>query len=109
MPIGHGETIQRILYGIENGYSGQRWNNAMCGLHFITETQTYGPYASECEIQYAVNIPEDITLLEFLPKQLKYIGEKNWVLGFHNEIQLSESKIYLILFYLFWSITYVIY
>ena len=71
-----------MLYRIESGYEGQRWNNAMCGLHFITETQTYGPYASECEIQYTVNIPEDATLLEFLSKQLKYIGEKKWVLGF---------------------------
>ena len=80
------ETVKRIEYGIKRNAVGQPYNNAICGLRFITEADTFGPFSTDCETEYTISVPEDMTFPEFLKQELTYIGVKNWVAGFRNQI-----------------------
>ena len=58
----HGETILKMVYGISRLWPGYGWNNAICGLTFITNLQILGPYNNPycascgCEFEYLVSI-----------------------------------------------------
>ena len=96
VPLQDGEVIQRMVFGIERNSAGAQYNNGMCGLHLITQVDKYGPYGygngATCEAEYTISIPEDMTFPEFLKQELTYIGSRNWLLGFRNQVPL-ESKI----------------
>ena len=84
VPIQHGDSVQQMTYGIGRDWTGQRYNNAICGLYLITREETFGPYASNCESEYTVIIPEDVTLPEFLKSELT-VTDQNWPSGFRNQ------------------------
>ena len=86
------ETIKQIKYGIERHSASQPYNNAICGLRFITEADTYGPYGRDCETEYTISVPEEMTFPEFLKQELTYIGAEKFVAGFRNRIP-TERKL----------------
>ena len=73
-----------MTYGIGRDWTGQRYNNAICGLYLITLQRTFCPYASGCVSEYTVSIPEDMTLPEFLKSELT-VTDQNWPSGFRNQ------------------------
>ena len=82
--IQHGERVQQMTYGIGRDYTGQPYNNAICGLLLITDEDTFGPYGHTCESEYTVSIPDDMTLPEFLKSEMTFT-DKNWPSGFRNQ------------------------
>ena len=90
--IPNGQQIQLMKYGIGR-HKNSPHNNAICGLHFTTDAgTTLGPFAYQCETEYTVTIPADITFPEFLKKEITYIGVNDWVSGFRSRVP-TESKI----------------
>ena len=91
--IQHGERVQKMRYGIGKK-TGEQWNNAICGLYLITNVNTFGPFGPllgyawlgyACEAEYTVNIPDKMTLHEFLQLEMT-LTDENWPSGFRNQI-----------------------
>ena len=83
--IQHGERVQQMRYGTGNGWTGQPWNNGICGLYLITNVDTLGPYGQACEAEYTVSIPDHKTLHDFLKSEMTLTND-NWPSGFRNQI-----------------------
>ena len=87
IPMQSGEYVSRMEYGINKAWTGWEHNNAICGLYFITNFQRHGPYGvEECPAIYSVSIPEDLSLSEFLTKNLVLKSTGNWILGFKARV-----------------------
>ena len=86
VPIGPGEIILRLEYGINSDWPGQDYNNAICGLYFVTNYQKLGPYAP-CETKYSTAVPRDESLSAFLSSNaILKSGENNFILGFKARV-----------------------
>ena len=89
--IQKGERVQQMRYGIGKDWTGDEWNNGICGLYLITNVGTFGPYGptkghnSACEAEYTVSIPDKMTLHEFLKSEMT-LTDNNWPSGFRNQI-----------------------
>ena len=44
VPIQEGETVQRLEFGIRRDFPDEEYQNAICGVYFVTNVQTHGPY-----------------------------------------------------------------
>ena len=87
VPMQSGEHVLRMEYGINKAWTGWEHNNAICGLYFITNFQRHGPYGvEECPAIYSVSIPDDLSLSEFLTKNLVLKSTGNWILGFKARV-----------------------
>ena len=96
VPLQDGEVIQRMVFGIERNSAGAPYNNGMCGLHFITKIDKYGPYGSgngvQCEAEYTISRLNsgDMDLHNFLCRNFSAI--KNTENGSVNQAESADIK-----------------
>lgn len=85
-----GETVESIIYGRNSGSTSYR--NLTCGLRFITNTRTIGPFSwtNICPPIYRVDIPPEKPLGIYFKENVKTRG--SYFNGFTSEYNTEATK-----------------